>query len=155
MENQFLLKAGSVYSGETLNITTSDEDGAPVLVGSYGVGNQPLLESGAKTSVSLSNSHNVVVSDISIEGSGETLVLVSGGSNNTVEKCTITGGSVFPIHISNSPGFKFLNNTYTNGSTRLEGDVLAASWEPRFTAIPFRAPITAAEGMVNPSNSRE
>lgn len=38
--DQILLKAGSVWD-EPLEITTSDAEGDPIIIGSYGIGDQP------------------------------------------------------------------------------------------------------------------
>ena len=42
--DQILLKAGSVWQGETLDISTTDESDEPITVGSYGAGSQPVLD---------------------------------------------------------------------------------------------------------------
>ena len=128
--DQILLKAGSVWD-EPLQITTSDAEGEPIVIGSYGTGQQPMLTltSSAVSSspITLTNAHNVVVSNLKIQSTSRSLVLVNGGSNNTVRNCTLINGAVFPIHVTNSPGFKFLNNTYSNTSSfALHGDVLRA-----------------------------
>jgi Right handed beta helix region len=126
--DQILLKAGSVWN-EPLEITTSDADGDPIIIGSYGVGDQPALTSSVVSSspITLKNAHNVVVSNLKIQSSTRSLIVVNGGSNNTVRNCTLINGRTFPIHVKGSPGFKFLNNTWSNTSTfRLQGDVLRA-----------------------------
>lgn len=133
--DQILLKAGSVWD-EPLVITTSDAEGEPITISSYGAGDQPVLTSSVVSSspVTLSNAHNVVVSNLRISSTSRTLVYVTGGSNNTVRNCTLINGATFPIHVKSSPGFKFLNNTWSNTSTfRLQGDVLRA--ESRVTGI--------------------
>jgi hypothetical protein len=126
--DQILLKAGSVWD-EPLEITTSDAEGDPIIIGSYGIGDQPMLTSSvaASSPLTLKNAHNVIVSNLKIQSSSRSLIAVKGGSNNTVRNCTLINGKTFPIHVTSSPGFKFLNNIYSNTSTfRLQGDVLRA-----------------------------
>jgi hypothetical protein len=133
--DQILLKAGSVWD-EPLEITTSDAEGDPIIIGSYGIGDQPMLTSSAVSSspITLKNAHNVVVSNLKIQSSSRSLIAVKGGNNNTVRNCTLINGKTFPIHVTSSPGFKFLNNIYSNTSTfRLQGDVLRA--ESKVTGI--------------------
>jgi Right handed beta helix region len=132
--DQILLKAGSVWS-EPLQITTSDAEGEPITIGSYGVGNQPMLTSATASSpITLNNAHNVVVSNLKIQSTSRSLIIINGGSNNTVRNCTLINGAVFPIHVIGSPGFKFLNNTYsTTSSFALRGDVIRA--ESRVSGI--------------------
>jgi hypothetical protein len=133
--DQLLLKAGSVWS-EPLQITTSDAEGAPITIGSYGVGNQPMLTSANASSspITLNNAHNVVISNLTIQSTSRGLIVVNGGSNITVSHCTLINGAVFPVHVTGSPGFKFLNNTYSNTSSfRVIGDVLRA--ESRVSGI--------------------
>lgn len=126
--DQILLKAGSVWN-EPLQITTSDAEGDPIIIGSYGVGEQPTLTSSVVSSspITLNYAHNVIISNLKIQSSSRSLILVTGGSNITVSHCTLINGATFPIHVKGSPGFKFLYNTYYNTSTfRLQGDVLRA-----------------------------
>ncbi len=133
--DRILLKAGSVWN-EPLEITTSDAEGDPITIGSYGVGDQPMLTSSIVSSspITLSSARNVVISNLKIQSSSRSLIVVNGGSNITVSHCTLINGSTFPVHVTSSPGFKFLNNTYSNTSTfRLQGDVLRA--ESRVSGI--------------------
>ena len=67
--DQILLKAGSVWQGETLDISTTDESDEPITVGSYGAGSQPVLDglNSASTPVTLRNASNVVVSGLTIQ----------------------------------------------------------------------------------------
>ncbi|MGI9070913.1 MAG: right-handed parallel beta-helix repeat-containing protein [Bryobacteraceae bacterium] len=126
--DQILLKAGSVWN-EPLEITTSDAEGDPIIIGSYGVGEQPMLTSSIVSSspITLSSARNVVISNLKIQSSSRSLIVVKGGSNITVSHCTLINGATFPIHVIGSPGFKFLYNTYSNTSTfRVVGDVLRA-----------------------------
>src|SRR3954447_12690355 len=64
--DQILLKAGSVWKGQELNITTSDEPGEPIIVGSYGVGNQPVLDGTNLSSspLTLNNAHGVIIQNL-------------------------------------------------------------------------------------------
>jgi hypothetical protein len=126
--DQILLKAGSVWN-EPLEINTSDAEGDPIIIGSYGVGDQPTLTSSivSKSPITLNYAHNVIISNVKIQSSSRSLILVKGGSNITVSHCTLINGAVFPVHVTGSPGFKFLSNTYSNTSTfRVTGDVLRA-----------------------------
>jgi hypothetical protein len=126
--DQILLKAGSVWS-EPLQITTSDAEGDPITIGSYGVGDQPMLTSSIVSSspITLNYAHNVVITNLRISSTSRSLILVNGGSNITVSHCTLINGAIFPVHVKGSPGFKFLYNTYSNTSTfRVTGDVLRA-----------------------------
>jgi hypothetical protein len=126
--DQILLKAGSVWN-EPLEITTSDAEGDPIIIGSYGAGDQPMLTSSVVSSspITLNYAHNVVISNLKIQSSSRSLILVKGGSNITVSHCTLINGATFPVHVIGSPGFKFLYNTYSNTSTfKLVGDVLRA-----------------------------
>lgn len=127
--DQILFKAGSVWTGEVLNIASSNESGTPIVVRSYGVGAKPLLKAATTSSapVSLNNATNVTVSGLTIQSSSGSLIVVNGGSNNTVENCNLIDGQTFPIHVVGSPGFRFLNNTYSMSSGfSLAGDVLRA-----------------------------
>ena len=126
--DQILLKAGSVWN-EPLEINTSDAEGDPIIIGSYGEGDQPVLTSSivSRSPITLNYARNVIISNLKIQSSSRTLILVNGGSNITVTHCVLVNGATFPIHVKGSPGFKFLYNTYSNTSTfRLQGDVLRA-----------------------------
>ena len=123
--DQILLKAGSVWQGETLDISTSDEEGAPVLISSYGTGNQPVLDGENRSSapITLRNAHNVTISGLTIQHAGN-LITVDGGSNITVKSCTLLNAGTFGV-FSSSSNFNFSNNTYeTTGSFRMAGDAL-------------------------------
>ncbi len=126
--DQILLKAGSVWKGETLHITTSDESDLPITIGSYGVGKQPVLDGNSSSSpVKLSDAHYVTVENLTIENSNSGLVIVEGGYSDTVRNCTLVNGGVFAVHVSDSPGFTFADNTYeSTGSFCTCGDVLRA-----------------------------
>jgi parallel beta-helix repeat protein len=116
--DKILLKAGSNFSGQ-LNITTSDAIGDPVLVSSYGAGTSPLV-----SSIALSNATNVIVTGLTLTGS-RTLITVSGGSGNTVTKCTLSNAGTYGAYVSNSPNFTFSNNTYeTTGTHAQYGKVI-------------------------------
>jgi parallel beta-helix repeat protein len=108
--DKILLKAGSTFSGE-LNITTSDATGDSVLVSYYGAGAAPLV-----SSVNLSNATNVTVSGLTLSDSS-TLIKVSGGSGNTVTKCTLSNAGLYGAYVTNSPNFTFSYNTYTTTGT--------------------------------------
>ncbi len=126
--DQILLKAGSVWTGETLNISTTDESDVPVTIGSYGIGNQPILDgNGSSSPVRLGGAHHVVIQNLTIENSHEGLITVEGGSGNTVRKCRLVNGGAFAVHVSSSPGFTFADNSYeSTGSFCTCGDVLRA-----------------------------
>ncbi len=126
--DQILLKAGSVWNGETLDITTTDESDEPIVIGSYGVGNAPVLDGASSHSpIRLNNAHHVTVQNLTIQNSHSGLVVVDGGSGNTVRNCKLLNGGVFAVHVSNSPGFTFADNTYAStGSFCTCGDVLRA-----------------------------
>jgi parallel beta-helix repeat protein len=116
--DKIFLKAGTSFEGQ-LNITTSDATGDPVLVSSYGVGTSPMV-----SSIVLSNATNVIVTGLTLTGS-KTLVNVSGGSGNTVTKCTLSNAGTFGAYVTNSPGFTFSNNTYQDTGTHAQhGNVL-------------------------------
>jgi hypothetical protein len=126
--DQILLKAGSVWN-EPLEINTSDAEGDPIIIGSYGVGDQPMLTSSivSRSPITLNYARNVIISNLKIQSSSRSLILVNGGSNITVTHCVLVNGATFPIHVKGSPGFKFLYNTYSNTSSfRVIGDVLRA-----------------------------
>jgi parallel beta-helix repeat protein len=110
--DKVLLKAGSSFSGQ-LNITTSDATGDPILVSSYGAGTSPVV-----SSISLSNATNVIVTGLSLTGS-KTLIKVSGGSGNTVTKCTLSNAGTYGAYVTNSPNFTFSNNTYEDTGTHV------------------------------------
>jgi hypothetical protein len=126
--DQILLKAGSVWTGETLEITTSGEPGDPIIVGSYGTGRRPIVDGVTNPNVIyLKDAYNVVVDGLTLQNGGGSLVIVEGGSDNTVRNCTLINASTFPIHVKNSPRLRFLNNTYAStGTFALKGDVLRA-----------------------------
>jgi parallel beta-helix repeat protein len=115
--DQILLKAGSVWTGETLDVTTSDESGDPITIGSYGTGKQPIIDganSSSNTPITLRNAHNVTINGLTIQNAGSSLITVRGGSNNTVTNCTLLNASIFPVQVRDSPGFTFANNTYAS-----------------------------------------
>ncbi len=124
--DQILFKAGGVWTGETFDIATTDESGDPITIGSYGTGNQPVLD-GANTAhspMTLKNAHNVTVSNLTIQNAG-TLITVDGGSNITIRNCTFRNAGVFAINMSQTSGFTFSNNNYaTTGSFKEAGTVL-------------------------------
>jgi parallel beta-helix repeat protein len=126
--DQILLKAGSIWQGETLDIVTTNESDEPITIGSYGVGSQPVLDGSsiASSPVTLTNARNVVISGLTIQNA-RTLITVKGGSNNTVQNCTLINASVFGTYMENSANFTFANNTYTTtGTFAMHGQALHA-----------------------------
>ncbi|MFL6353620.1 MAG: hypothetical protein ACJ74Z_17470 [Bryobacteraceae bacterium] len=126
--DQILLKAGSVWQGQTLNIATTEESDEPIVVGSYGEGNQPVLDglNGVESPVNLSSASNVVISGLTIQSS-KVLISIVGGHNNTVRNCTLVNAGTFATSVSNSPAFTFSNNSYAStGTHALQGQVLHA-----------------------------
>jgi Right handed beta helix region len=132
--DRILLKAGGVWTGETLDVTTADELGNPITIGSYGTGKQPIIDganTSATTPITLRNAHNVIIDGLTIQNAGSSLITVVGGSNNTVKNCTLLNGSIFPVQVKGSPGFTFANNTYTStGSFRTIAAVFLAQGSP-------------------------
>jgi hypothetical protein len=121
--DQILFKAGSVWQGETLDISTTDESDEPITVGTYGTGSQPVLDglNSASSPVTLNNARNVVINGLTIQNA-RVLISVKGGSNNTVRNCTLINAGVFATDMENSANFTFSNNTYTTtGSFAMHG----------------------------------
>ncbi|MFL6353618.1 MAG: right-handed parallel beta-helix repeat-containing protein [Bryobacteraceae bacterium] len=116
--DQILLKAGSVWHGEVLDVATADEQGEPILIGSYGTGAQPVLDgaSTASSPIILSNAHDVTISNLTIQNAS-TLISIRGGSNITVRNCILRNASVYGVTAGQTTGFRFLNNTYTTTGT--------------------------------------
>ncbi len=114
--DQILLKAGSVWSGETFNLATSGESGDAITISSYGTGNQPVIDgaNGRDTLVTLRNAQNVAINGLAIQDSGSSLIAVYGGSNNSVTNCALLNSGVFPVQVRGSAGFTFANNTYAS-----------------------------------------
>jgi copper-binding protein NosD len=123
--DQILFKAGSVWRGELLDIATSGEPGDPIIIGSYGTGNQPVLD-GASTAtpITLRNAHNVTISNLTIQNAS-ILIDIRGGSNITVRNCTLKNASIYAVDVGQTTGFTFSNNTYaTTGTFQQTGHML-------------------------------
>jgi parallel beta-helix repeat protein/putative cofactor-binding repeat protein len=116
--DQIMLKAGSVWRGETLQIATSGESGEPITISSYGIGPQPVLEGANSSSppITLLNAHNVVVSNLTIQNASR-LILVEDSSNVTIRNCTLMNASLYGIDMKRTTGFTVSNNTYTTTGT--------------------------------------
>ncbi|MGI8961571.1 MAG: right-handed parallel beta-helix repeat-containing protein [Bryobacteraceae bacterium] len=126
--DQILLKAGSVWQGETLDISTTDESDEPIMVGSYGTGSQPILDglNSASSPLTLSSTRNVIISNLTIQNA-KTLITINGGTNNIVRNCTLRNAGTFATYMENSANFTFSNNNYaTTGSFAMHGQVLHA-----------------------------
>ncbi len=132
--DQILLKAGAVWSGETLHLATSDESGDAITLSSYGTGKQPAIDGASRshdTLITLRNARNVIIDGLTIQNSGSSLIAVYGGSNNTVRNCTLLNAGVFPVQVRGSAGFTFANNTYAStGSFKTVASVFMAFGSP-------------------------
>jgi parallel beta-helix repeat protein/putative cofactor-binding repeat protein len=116
--DQILLKAGSVWNGEMLQIATSGESGEPITISSYGAGTQPLIDGANSSSpaITLFNAHNVTVSNLTIQNASR-LILVEDSSNITIRNCNLMNASLYGIDMKRSTGFTVSNNTYTTTGT--------------------------------------
>jgi parallel beta-helix repeat protein len=112
--DQILLKAGSVWKGETLQLATSGESGEPIIISSYGTGIQPILDGANSSSpaITLQNAHNVTVSNLTIQNASR-LILVEYGSNVTIRNCTLVNASLYGIDMKGTTAFTVSNNSYT------------------------------------------
>jgi parallel beta-helix repeat protein/putative cofactor-binding repeat protein len=112
--DQILLKAGSVWKGETLRLATSGESGEPITISSYGTGPQPVLDGANSSSppITLLNAHNVTVSNLAIQNASR-LILVEDGSNIKIRNCTLMNASLYGIDMKRTTAFTVSNNTYT------------------------------------------
>ncbi|MGI9070097.1 MAG: right-handed parallel beta-helix repeat-containing protein [Bryobacteraceae bacterium] len=116
--DQILLKAGSVWNGETLQVATSGESGEPITISSYGTGTQPLIDGANSSSppIKLFNAHNVTVSNLTIQNASP-LILVEDSSNITIRNCTLMNASLYGIDMKRTTAFTVSNNTYTTTGT--------------------------------------
>ncbi|MBB3593125.1 polysaccharidase protein [Rhizobium sp. BK529] len=135
-----LLAAGSVFN-EQFDIKYSGTAAAPITIGSYGVGEAPVIHSSAGNGIASQNTSNIVIENIKIADTAGTAIWASNVSNWTVNNVDVehTGlsgaaGSVFfrtgqNITIENSRisdvnsdgmwiekinGVNLINNTVTN-----------------------------------------
>jgi hypothetical protein len=123
-----------VWTGETLDITTTEESRDPINIGSYGTGKQPIIDganSSSTTPITLRNATNVIIDGLTVQNAGSSLITVVGGSNNTVKNSTLLNGAIFPVQVKGSPGFTFANNTYAStGSFKTIAAVFLAQGSP-------------------------
>ncbi len=134
-----LLAAGSVFNDQ-LDLKYSGTASAPITIGSYGVGDAPVIHSPGDGIHSLYASNIVIenlkisetagaaiyggyvsnwtVRNVEVENTGSSTksgsVTFRTGSNITIENSTITGVNGDGVWIEKVNGVNFLNNTVTN-----------------------------------------
>jgi parallel beta helix pectate lyase-like protein len=116
-----LLKSGSTWHNETLSITAT-----AITVGSYGTGPQPTLDGGTnnRAPIELINASNVRITGLTVQNA-RTLLFISGGHDNTVEKCTLKNANVFAVEMGASENFVFDNNVYSvDDNFTMQGDIV-------------------------------
>lgn len=104
--DRLLFKRGGSWSGK-LALTRSGSATQPIVVGSYGSGDLPLIQGGSSC-VALSGS-SIVVQELAISACGWAGIEITGSSNR-VERSTITGNVAGIFVKPGAVGNRILNN---------------------------------------------
>lgn len=110
-----LLAAGSVFN-EQFDLKYSGSISAPITIGSYGVGDAPVIRSGVN-GIHGSSASNIVVENIKIADTGANAIYAGNVSNWTVRNVEVTNtgvsGKAGSVSFQNSQNITIENSTIT------------------------------------------
>lgn len=119
--DKLLLKRGGTYAGQ-INLIGSGAEGKPVVIGAYGSGDKPVINTRGGSSI-LANGEYIQISDLDItNSSGVTGIRITAAKPGANKGISITNCSFRNINV------EFKNTSYESGGIVLMADGRQANW---------------------------